>query len=162
MLATLKQRDFALLWFGGLISMMGDWAMFAALPFYAYEQTGSAFASGAVLTALTVPGLLIATVAGVFVDRWDRRRTMVAANLLQQSVEDQYLGRVFGAFSATTDLMFFVGSLSAGALADLAGVVPLLIASALMYCAAGLLVPVLLGRSRMGSQEGQARKDGRD
>ena len=83
MLATLKQRDFALLWFGGLISMMGDWAMFAALPFYAYEQTGSAFASGAVLTALTLPGFLIGTVAGVFVDRWNRKRTMVVANLLQ-------------------------------------------------------------------------------
>ena len=83
MLATLRQRDFALLWFGGLISMMGDWAMFAALPFYAYEQTGSAFASGAVLTALTLPGLLIGTVAGVFVDRWNRKRTMVVANLLQ-------------------------------------------------------------------------------
>jgi hypothetical protein len=37
LLSTLKQRDFALLWSGGLISMMGDWAMFAALPFYAYE-----------------------------------------------------------------------------------------------------------------------------
>ena len=83
MLATLRQRDFALLWFGGLISMMGDWAMFAALPFYAFEQTGSAFASGAVLTALTLPGLLFGTVAGVFVDRWDRKRTMVVANLLQ-------------------------------------------------------------------------------
>ncbi|HET7270275.1 MAG TPA: MFS transporter [Rubrobacter sp.] len=83
MLATLRQRDFALLWFGGLISMMGDWAMFAALPFYAFEQTGSAFASGAVLTALTLPGLLFGTVAGVFVDRWNRKRTMVAANLLQ-------------------------------------------------------------------------------
>jgi predicted MFS family arabinose efflux permease len=82
-LATLRQRDFALLWFGGLISMMGDWAMFAALPFYAFEQTGSAFASGAVLTALTLPGLLFGTVAGVFVDRWDRKRTMVLANLLQ-------------------------------------------------------------------------------
>ncbi len=83
MLATLRQRDFALLWFGGLISMMGDWAMFAALPFYAFDQTGSAFASGAVLTALTLPGLLFGTVAGVFVDRWNRKRTMVAANLLQ-------------------------------------------------------------------------------
>jgi hypothetical protein len=41
LLATLKQRDFALLWFGGLISMMGYWTMFAALPFYAYEQTGT-------------------------------------------------------------------------------------------------------------------------
>jgi predicted MFS family arabinose efflux permease len=57
--------------------------MFAALPFYAYEQTGSAFASGAVLTALTLPGFLIGTVAGVFVDRWNRERTMVVANLLQ-------------------------------------------------------------------------------
>ncbi len=83
MLVTLRQRDFALLWFGGLISMMGDWAMFAALPFYAYEQTNSAFASGAVLTALTLPGLLFGTVAGVFVDRWNRKRTMVVANLLQ-------------------------------------------------------------------------------
>jgi predicted MFS family arabinose efflux permease len=82
-LATLRQRDFALLWLGGLISMMGDWAMFATLPFYAYEQTNSAFASGAVLTALTLPGLLFGTVAGVFVDRWNRKRTMVVANLLQ-------------------------------------------------------------------------------
>jgi predicted MFS family arabinose efflux permease len=82
--------------------------------------------------------------------------------LLQQSVEDQYLGRVFGAFSATTDLMFFVGSLSAGALGDLAGIVPLLIASAFMYCASGLLVPVLLGRPDAGRQENQVRKEGRD
>jgi MFS family permease len=50
---------------------------------YAYEQTESAFASGAVLTALTLPGLLIGTVASVFVDRWNRKRTMVVANLIQ-------------------------------------------------------------------------------
>ena len=74
--------------------------------------------------------------------------------MLQQSVEDQYLGRVFGAFSATTDLMFFVGTLSAGA-------VPLLIASAFMYCASRLLVPALLGRPDAGRQESQARIDGR-
>jgi hypothetical protein len=36
--------------------------------------------------------------------------------LLQKSVADQYLGRVFGAFSATAALMLFGGSLSAGAL----------------------------------------------
>src|SRR5215203_1248689 len=63
--------------------MMGDWAMFAGLSFYAYEQTGSAFASGAVLTVLTLPGLLFGKVAGVFVDRLNRKRTMVVANLLQ-------------------------------------------------------------------------------
>jgi len=63
--------------------MMGDWAMFAVLPFYAYEQTGSAFASGAVLTVLSLPGLLFGKVTGVFVDRLNRKRTMVVANLLQ-------------------------------------------------------------------------------
>jgi hypothetical protein len=58
--------------------------------------------------------------------------------------------------------MFFVGTLSAAALSDLAGVVPLLIASAFMYCASGLLVPALLGRPDAGGQESQARKEGRD
>ena len=70
--------------------------------------------------------------------------------LLQKSVADEYLGRVFGAFSATTALMLFVGSLSAGALADLAGIVPLLIVSAIMYCAAGLLALLLLGDAQVG------------
>ena len=58
--------------------------------------------------------------------------------------------------------MLFVGSLSAGALGDIVGIVPLLIASAVMYCAAGLLVPVLLGRPQAGTQEGQTRQEGRD
>jgi hypothetical protein len=66
--------------------------------------------------------------------------------LLQKSVADEYLGRVFGAFSATTALMLFVGSLASGALADFAGIVPLLIVSAIMYCAAGLLAVFLLGQ----------------
>ena len=81
MLATLKNRDFGLLWFGGLVSYTGNWATIAALPFFVYERTGSAFASGVVLTAMFLP-LLFASVAGVFVDRWDRRRTLVVSNLV--------------------------------------------------------------------------------
>lgn len=83
MLATLRNRDFCLLWFAGLISIMGDWVLYAALPLYAYQQTDSALASGAVFASMTLPGILIGSVAGVFVDRWDRRRTMIYANLLQ-------------------------------------------------------------------------------
>lgn len=60
------------------------------------------------------------------------------------------LGRVFGAFSATTALMLFVGSLSAGAPGDLAGIVPLLIVSAILYCAAGLPALIPLPRPRAG------------
>jgi MFS family permease len=83
MLTTLRQRNFGLLWLGGLISMLGDWALLTALPFFIYERTGSALAASGMLIAYVAPGLLFGSLAGVFVDRWDRRRTLIAANLLR-------------------------------------------------------------------------------
>ncbi len=80
---VLRQRDFALLWTAGLISTTGDAALFVALPLHAYQVTGSAAASGAVFAAGIVPTVLFGSIAGVFVDRWDRKRTMVAADLLR-------------------------------------------------------------------------------
>src|SRR5919199_6799958 len=82
MLATLRRRDFALVWLAGLISMMGDWVLYIALPIYVYQLTGSALATSAMFAAEMVPALFVGSVAGVFVDRWDRKRTMVVANLL--------------------------------------------------------------------------------
>jgi len=81
MLATLRQRNFALLWVGQLISLFGDWVLLIALPFYIFDLTGSALATGAMFIAQTVPRVLLGSVAGVFVDRWDRKRTMIAADL---------------------------------------------------------------------------------
>jgi MFS family permease len=83
MLATLRQRNFALLWLGGLISFTGDWMLIAALPFYVYQQTGSTLATAAMSVAAILPSVLLGSLAGVFVDRWDRKRVMVVANLLQ-------------------------------------------------------------------------------
>ena len=40
MLAPLKHKNFALLWTGGLISMIGNWMLMAALPFYIYALDG--------------------------------------------------------------------------------------------------------------------------
>ena len=86
MLQTLKQRNFALLWTGGLISLIGNWILIAAIPFHIYAVTGSAFATGAWLMAYIAPGVIFGSVAGVFVDRWDRKRTMVITNLMQTAV----------------------------------------------------------------------------
>ncbi|MFL5804204.1 MAG: MFS transporter [Roseiflexaceae bacterium] len=83
LLATLRQRNFALLWSGGLISMLGDWALIAAMPFYIYQQTGSALASGGLLMAYAAPAVLFGSVTGVFVDRWDRQQIMVVVNLVR-------------------------------------------------------------------------------
>jgi MFS family permease len=81
MLAVLRQRDFSLLWFGGMLSVTGDLFLFIALPFFVYERTGSVLATGAMFAAETLPRLLFGSVAGVFVDRWDRKKTMVFADL---------------------------------------------------------------------------------
>lgn len=83
MLATLRHRDFALLWIAGLVSVAGDYALIAALPLHAYALTNSAVATGAVFAASLLPRILFGSVAGVFVDRWDRKRAMIAADLLR-------------------------------------------------------------------------------
>ncbi len=57
MLATLRQRNFSVLWIAGLISMLGDWVLFIALPFYIYTLTGSALATGLMFMVETVPAL---------------------------------------------------------------------------------------------------------
>ena len=84
MLAVLRRRDFALLWFGGLISMTGDWLLLAALPFYVYSRTGSTIATALIITAELLPNFLLTTFAGVYVDRWDRKRVMSFAPAVAQ------------------------------------------------------------------------------
>ena len=49
-------------------------------------MTGSALATGGVLIANKLSALVLGSVAGVFVDRWDRKRTMVVANLVRAPI----------------------------------------------------------------------------
>ena len=83
MFNILRQRNFGLLWFAQLISTIGDWVLFVALPFYTYGLTGSTLATGAMFMASTLPRLLLGSVAGVFVDRWDRKKTMIVSDVLR-------------------------------------------------------------------------------
>ena len=74
---VLLRRDFALLWTGGLVSIAGDWVLNAALPFFVYERTGSTIATAGMIVAELAPGVVIGSIAGVFVDRWDRKHVLV-------------------------------------------------------------------------------------
>jgi MFS family permease len=82
MLRILRQRNFQRLWLGGLISMIGAWILIVGLPFEIYRRTGSTLATGAMVLAYLVPSIFLGSVAGVFVDRWDRKRLMVIINLV--------------------------------------------------------------------------------
>ena len=83
MFTLLRQRDFARLWFGGLISIMGDSVLNVALPFFVYQVSGSTLATAVMVAAELLPRLLFGSIAGVFVDRWDRKQVMVITSLCQ-------------------------------------------------------------------------------
>jgi hypothetical protein len=57
MLATLRQRNFALLWFGGFISLTGDRVLDVALPFYVYQTTHSTLITATMVAAELLPHL---------------------------------------------------------------------------------------------------------
>lgn len=86
MLRILRQRNFGLLWLAGLISLIGDWVLVVGLPIEIYRRTGSTLATAGMLLAGLLPALLLGSIAGVFVDRWDRRRLMIAVNVLLAAV----------------------------------------------------------------------------
>ena len=81
MTRLLRDRNFRLLWLGGLISLAGDWALVVALPFEVYRRTGSTLATAGIVLASLVPAFLFGSPAGVFVDRTNRRSLMVWVNL---------------------------------------------------------------------------------
>jgi len=64
---------------------LGDWIGFFAIIALTEHILGptraAAFAVSGVMVARVVPNLLIGPVSGVFVDRWDRKRVLIATNL---------------------------------------------------------------------------------
>jgi MFS family permease len=76
-----RDRAFLLVAAAGLVSWSGDFVLGVGLPFFAFRLTGSALATGLMLASAFLPGIVLGSVAGVFVDRWDRRQTMIACDV---------------------------------------------------------------------------------
>jgi dTMP kinase len=76
--------SFFRLWLAQVASSLGDWIGFVAITALAARIAGGSSpeaAVGVVLSARLIPGFFLAPVAGVFVDRWDRKKVMVACDI---------------------------------------------------------------------------------
>ncbi|MBW3644537.1 MAG: MFS transporter [Actinobacteria bacterium] len=76
-------NDFFRLWLAQVVSALGDWIGFFAIVAIATRigGSGSGVAIGVVMTARILPGFFLAPVAGVLLDRWDRKRVMIACDI---------------------------------------------------------------------------------
>jgi MFS family permease len=78
-----RNRNFTLLWVGQGCAEIGFSASMLAFPLVVLALTGSATASGLVLAVDAVAQALLALPGGALVDRWDRRRIMLACEVAQ-------------------------------------------------------------------------------
>jgi DHA3 family tetracycline resistance protein-like MFS transporter len=83
MLRPLRRRDFALLSAGSVASLVGDGFFHVALAWQVYTISNVPTALSIVFLAISIPNVLLVLVGGVFADRYDRRKLMVAADLVR-------------------------------------------------------------------------------
>ncbi|PKQ19522.1 MAG: hypothetical protein CVT66_09710 [Actinobacteria bacterium HGW-Actinobacteria-6] len=86
LLAPLRSSDYRMLWIAQLVSVVGDKVHQIAMSVLVYKLTGSVAHVGAMLAITTLPAVFFGVPAGVFVDRWDRRATMVASDVLRAAI----------------------------------------------------------------------------
>lgn len=110
---ALESRDYVLFLVGQFISVIGTWMQATALPYLAYRISGRPLDLGLIGFANTLPTLLFALPAGVLVERWDKRKTVI---LFQAIMSIQGFGLAFLTFTDQIQiwhivlLAFFYGS----------------------------------------------------
>src|SRR5919198_2082969 len=83
LLRPLAERDFALLWAGRATSLLGDGVYMVALAWQVYALSNAPAALAIVGVALSIPQVLLFLLGGVLSDRLERRRLLIAADLLR-------------------------------------------------------------------------------
>lgn len=79
-------RDYRNLWYSQIISLMGDWFNLIASAALIAKLSGSGLAIGGIFLARLLPPLLLGPFVGVVADRFDRRKILIASDLLRTGV----------------------------------------------------------------------------
>lgn len=103
---ALASRDFVIFVIGQLVSVIGTWAQATALPYLAYRISGRPLDLGLIGFSNTLPTLLFALPAGVLVERWDKRKTVI---IFQAIMSLQAFGLAYLAFTGRIQIWHIVG-----------------------------------------------------
>ena len=79
---ALRHRNYKLFFSGQLISLIGTWMQSLAMGWLVYRLTNSAFMLGLVGFSSQIPTFFISPFAGVFLDRWNKHKTIVITQTL--------------------------------------------------------------------------------
>src|SRR5512136_316799 len=82
LLRALHSRNYRLFFAGQSISLVGTWMQQVAMSWLVYRLSGSALLLGVIGFTSQIPSFLLAPVAGVLADRWDRRRLLLCTQTL--------------------------------------------------------------------------------
>lgn len=123
-------RNFALLSVGQAISNLGDFVYSTTLLIWVFTFTHSAVAVSAVIFAQYAPIFLLGPFAGVFVDRWNRRQTMIVADLARTVIALLPLvAPLFLRLPAIYGSVFLISALSRFFMPAKSGVLQVIVAS---------------------------------
>jgi MFS family permease len=82
-----RNPNYARLWLADAISLIGDWFSLIALAvLVARYSQGSGLAVSGLLLAQLLPAVVVGPFVGILVDRWDRKRIMIASDLLRVAI----------------------------------------------------------------------------
>src|SRR5688572_33113074 len=82
-MALWRERNIGRLFLAQAISFLGTWISLIALNVNIYDLTHSSLGVAAVFLLMALPSLLAGLVGGVYVDRFDRKKLMIATDLIR-------------------------------------------------------------------------------
>jgi len=108
---VLRLQPVRRLWLAQIVSVFGDFlAIFAVISYVSFTLRASAAQVTLIIVSFMVPFAFIGPVAGVFVDRWNVKRTMIASDLIRAVLA---LGLVFaGTVGQIYAILFLLGAVS--------------------------------------------------
>ncbi|MEI7474378.1 MAG: MFS transporter [bacterium] len=114
--AVLRNKNFLFLWLGQIFSQLGDRVTFVVfVAIIAKHFYMSASLQSGLYISFTIPAVLLTAIAGVFVDKWNKKHILISTNILRGliiillPIADKYLFGIYAlAFLISSVTQFFV------------------------------------------------------